>query len=63
MKLGKPLRLEEMFVIQPAHPWWRKKTGTTLVHFLRDFAIRSDNNPQWLTAAELYELVDESAPR
>jgi UDP-N-acetylglucosamine 4,6-dehydratase len=58
------LDLPEMYVIQPAHSWWRKENwvhGRTLAD---GFRYASDTNPHWLTPQELYELIDggSSAP-
>jgi UDP-N-acetylglucosamine 4,6-dehydratase len=53
------LELDDMFVVQPAHPWWQIenwKSGRAL----RDgFRYSSDQNPQSLTAAELESLIQE----
>ena len=56
------VELEDMYVIQPAHSWWKAdnwKDGKTLSD---GFRYTSDSNPQWLTAEELQELIDAGSP-
>jgi UDP-N-acetylglucosamine 4,6-dehydratase len=52
----------DMFVIQPSHPWWRKGNWKQARPLPDGFRYTSDNNPQWLSAAELCELIGESSP-
>jgi UDP-N-acetylglucosamine 4,6-dehydratase len=56
------LEVDDMFVIQPAHPWWRKENWQQARALPDGFRYASDSNTQWLSAEELYELVDESVP-
>src|SRR5690348_2497627 len=56
------LETEDMFVIQPAHSWWRRENWKTALPLKEEFRYASDTNPQWLTAEKLYELVESSAP-
>lgn len=56
------LEVEDMFVIQPAHPWWRQENWNHAQALAEGFSYTSDNNPRWLTAGELNELAGESAP-
>jgi UDP-N-acetylglucosamine 4,6-dehydratase len=56
------LEVDGMYVIQPAHPWWRKDNWKQARPLPEGFSYTSDNNPQWLSAEELYELVGETAP-
>ena len=51
-----------MYVIQPAHSWWRKENWNEARPLPEGFRYSSDGNTQWLTREELYELVDESSP-
>ena len=53
---------DDMFVIQPAHSWWRKENWQNARHLSDSFRYSSDSNSQWLSAEDLYELVDGSAP-
>jgi UDP-N-acetylglucosamine 4,6-dehydratase/5-epimerase len=51
------LEVEDMYVIQPSHPWWN---GESLVHgrALPDaFRYASDTNSNWLTNEQLLELI------
>ncbi len=56
------LEMDDMYVIQPAHPWWRKENWKQARPLPDGFRYTSDNNPQWLSAEALYELVDETSP-
>jgi UDP-N-acetylglucosamine 4,6-dehydratase len=57
------LEMDDMYVIQPAHPWWRKENWKQARPLPDGFRYTSDNNPQWLSAEALYELVDEGSPQ
>jgi UDP-N-acetylglucosamine 4,6-dehydratase len=46
-----------MFVIQPAHPWWKSENWPNAKPLPEGFRYSSDNNEQWLTRCELEELV------
>lgn len=55
------LELEDMFVVQPAHPWWSVdhwEEGRTLPD---GFRYSSDQNSQWLTAEKLRLLIEDLA--
>lgn len=56
------VELDEMYVIKPAHPWWQGKNWVHAKPVREGFAYASDSNPQWLTAAEFRELIDEHRP-
>jgi FlaA1/EpsC-like NDP-sugar epimerase len=56
------LEMDDMYVIQPAHPWWRKENWKQARPLPEGFRYTSDSNPQQLSAEQLYELVDESSP-
>jgi UDP-N-acetylglucosamine 4,6-dehydratase/5-epimerase len=47
------LELDEMFVIQPAHPWWSSGPWSEARPVADGFQYRSDRNPQTLTPEEL----------
>jgi UDP-N-acetylglucosamine 4,6-dehydratase len=53
---------EDMFVIQPAQSWWRKENWKNDASLPEGFRYSSDSNSQWLTAEDLYKLVEGSAP-
>ena len=53
------LELDDMFVLQPAHPWWtehRWPEGRTLP---TGFRYASDQNSQWLTTEQLRQAVEQ----
>ncbi|HZQ17434.1 MAG TPA: UDP-N-acetylglucosamine 4,6-dehydratase (inverting) [Terriglobales bacterium] len=53
---------EDMFVIHPAHSWWRKENWKIATAVAEGFRYASDSNSQWLTAYDIYSLVEGSAP-
>jgi UDP-N-acetylglucosamine 4,6-dehydratase/5-epimerase len=53
---------DDMFVIQPSHSWWKKENWRTATPLLEEFRYGSDNNSQWLTAEDLFELVESASP-
>lgn len=55
------LATEDMFVIQPAHPWWKSENWPNAKPVPEGFRYSSDNNEQWLTRRELEELVAPEA--
>jgi UDP-N-acetylglucosamine 4,6-dehydratase len=55
------LATEDMFVIQPAHPWWKSENWPNAKPVPEGFRYSSDSNEQWLTRRELEELVAPEA--
>jgi UDP-N-acetylglucosamine 4,6-dehydratase len=55
------VELEDMFIIQPAHPWWRKGNWNAARALPDGFRYTSDSNPFWLTGEELQELIAPGA--
>ena len=53
--------LDDMFVIQPHHPWWKIENWQESKDLSEGFRYSSDSNDQWLGATDLMELIDESA--
>src|SRR5437899_4551309 len=53
---------DDMFVIQPAHSWWRTENWKNASPLAEGLRYASDTNSQWLKAENLYELVEGSAP-
>ncbi len=53
---------EDMFVIQPAQSWWKKENWKNTSPLDENFRYASDTNSEWLSAEDLYELVEGSAP-
>jgi UDP-N-acetylglucosamine 4,6-dehydratase len=52
---------EDMFVIQPAHPWWKSENWVKGTPLPEGFRYSSDTNDRWLTRRELEELVAPEA--
>ncbi len=55
------LEVEDMFVIQPAHAWWKQENWKDARPLPDGFRYTSDNNPQWMESGELLDLVHGSA--
>lgn len=53
------LELEDMFVIQPAHPWWSVRNWVHGRPLPDGFRYTSDTNAQWLSVDELRVMVEE----
>ena len=48
----------EVFVVLPEHSWWDAKGSNIVGRPVEDgFSYSSDNNPEWITVAELRELL------
>ena len=52
------IETEEMYVIQPAHPWWKSENWSHARRLPEGFRYSSDTNERWLTRRELEELVE-----
>ncbi len=48
---------EDMYIIQPAHSWWRRENWVNARPLAEGFRYTSDNNEAWLTSGELRELI------
>jgi UDP-N-acetylglucosamine 4,6-dehydratase/5-epimerase len=48
---------EDMYIIQPAHSWWRRENWVNAKPLPEGFRYSSDNNEAWLTSRELRELI------
>ncbi len=57
------VELDDMFVIQPAHPWWSGSTWESGTPLAEDFRYASDSNDRWLTVDELRRLAGELESR
>ncbi len=55
------LETDEMFVIQPTHPWWKPGNWMNATRLPEGFRYSSDTNEKWLTRRELEELVAPEA--
>jgi len=51
------LETEDMYVIQPSHPWWKSETWVNAKPLPEGFRYSSDTNERWLTRRELEGLV------
>lgn len=52
--------LQDMYVVQPAHPWWRQEGETVGEPLPSEFVYSSDDNPHSLRAEELRRLLPEA---
>src|ERR1700675_855649 len=48
---------EDMYVIQPSHPWWKSENWVNAKPLREGFRYSSDANERWLTRPELEELM------
>jgi UDP-N-acetylglucosamine 4,6-dehydratase len=48
---------EDMYIIQPAHPWWKSENWINGKALAEGFRYSSDTNERWLTRRELEKLV------
>jgi UDP-N-acetylglucosamine 4,6-dehydratase len=55
------LETEDMYVIQPSHPWWKSGNWVGAKPLPEGFRYTSDTNERWLTRRELEELVAPEA--
>jgi len=51
------LELDDMFVIQPAHSWWKQENWKDARPLPDGFRYSSDNNPHWMDSEELLGLI------
>jgi len=51
------LETEDMYVIQPSHPWWKSENWVNAKPLREGFRYSSDTNERWLTRPELEELM------
>jgi UDP-N-acetylglucosamine 4,6-dehydratase/5-epimerase len=49
--------MDDMYVIQPAHSWWRKENWSNARVLPEGFRYASDSNPHWLSVQELQALI------
>lgn len=55
------LQTDDMYVIQPSHPWWEPKNWVNAKPLPEGFRYSSDTNDRWLTRRELEDLVAPEA--
>lgn len=51
------VRVDDMFVIKPAHPWWSSLNWSDGTLLPEGFRYASDTNDRWLSIDDLSELV------
>ncbi len=51
------VEVDDMYVIQPSHPWWKKENWSGAKALPEGFRYASDTNSQWLSHPELAELA------
>ncbi|MCL6636012.1 MAG: polysaccharide biosynthesis protein, partial [Peptococcaceae bacterium] len=52
------MELEDMYMVQPVHPWWRVENWASGKPLPDGFRYTSDANSQWLSVDELRALVE-----
>jgi UDP-N-acetylglucosamine 4,6-dehydratase/5-epimerase len=56
------VELDDMYVIQPAHPWWSGQNWKDGQPLPDGFRYGSDSNARWLTSEELQGLIEVEIP-
>ena len=56
------LEVEDMYVIQPAHPWWSQQNWNDAKALPDGFRYGSDSNEHWLSSEELQALIETEIP-
>jgi UDP-N-acetylglucosamine 4,6-dehydratase len=52
------VELDDMYVIQPAHPWWQMGNWSGARKLPEGFRYGSDNNAEWLSIEDLQGMVE-----
>jgi UDP-N-acetylglucosamine 4,6-dehydratase len=52
------VELDDMYIIQPLHPWWRTENWAGAKPLPDGFRYTSDTNTRWLSVEELRSLVE-----
>jgi UDP-N-acetylglucosamine 4,6-dehydratase/5-epimerase len=55
------VEFDDMYIIQPTHPWWQKANWSHARKLPPGFRYTSDGNEQWLTNEALHELIEPEA--
>lgn len=55
------VEMDDMYIVQPAHSWWQKENWKNARALPEGFRYASENNQQWLTRRELFELIEEDS--
>jgi UDP-N-acetylglucosamine 4,6-dehydratase/5-epimerase len=56
------LEVEDRYIIQPAHPWWRRENWRNARALPEGFRYASDSNDRWLDDQQLRQLIGPLAP-
>jgi UDP-N-acetylglucosamine 4,6-dehydratase/5-epimerase len=56
------VEMKDMYVIQPAHPWWTNRAWTKGKPVEDGFCYASNNNGWWLSPNELHTLIEQTIP-
>jgi UDP-N-acetylglucosamine 4,6-dehydratase len=57
------VELEDMFIIQPAHPWWQTEKWANGRPLPDGYRYASNSNAKWLTVDELKEMIRQLEER
>jgi UDP-N-acetylglucosamine 4,6-dehydratase len=52
------VEMDDMYIIQPAHPWWKQANWVHARALPHGFRYTSDSNEQWLSHQQLQELIE-----
>jgi UDP-N-acetylglucosamine 4,6-dehydratase len=53
------LELDDMYIVKPAHPWWKTNNWVDARPLADGFRYASNVNTQWLTTEELKQMVSD----
>ncbi|MFN8456745.1 MAG: UDP-N-acetylglucosamine 4,6-dehydratase (inverting) [Anaerolineae bacterium] len=53
------LEFDDMYLIQPIHPWWQQPTYEQAHPAVEGVEFSSENNSWWLSVEELRQMIDE----
>jgi len=56
------LELPDRYIIQPAHPWWRRENWVDATPLPEGFRYASDTNDRWLSGQDLRDLIGLAEP-
>jgi UDP-N-acetylglucosamine 4,6-dehydratase len=51
---------DDMFVLQPAHPWWKQENWKGGKELPDGYRYASDTNTEWLSVAQLRTLIEQT---
>ncbi len=55
------VELDEMYIIKPAHPWWKNGNWVQGRELPSGFRYTSDSNEQWLSHDQLQQFIEPEA--